>query len=446
MSAADQMMVRPPPGKLAARQVLVIVLLFGGYAAYYFCRADLSVAMPMLIDELHRHGMTTDVATERLGAMASAGVLAYAFGKLLLGGLGDLWGGRTSFLVGLTGAVVFTILFTLGGALPLFTIAWIGNRLVQSIGWPGLVKVCSRWFNYTSYGRIVGLLSLSYLLGDAVARQWMGLLIGMGAGWRTLFYLAAGVCATLVLANLLFLKESRTSIGLQAPLINPLNVFGSKPQNTRPLAIGTLLKPLLKNRGFWIVCFLSLGTTIIRETFNTWIPTYLHRALAYSEADAAGFSAIFPAIGIASVLLAGAAGDRMGAAGRAIILFLGMLITTAGLCAMASIAAGTQGPIPLILLGIVAFGLLGPYSYLAGAMALDFGGANGGATSSSIIDATGYFGGVLAGDTVARIAVGSGWRGVFYGLAGVAMLSAVASALLFIEQRRKTMEVIGEEN
>ena len=31
---------------------MVIALLFGGYAALYFCRADLSVGTPLIIEEL----------------------------------------------------------------------------------------------------------------------------------------------------------------------------------------------------------------------------------------------------------------------------------------------------------------------------------------------------------------------------------------------------------
>ena len=105
---------------LAADQTITVALLFAGYAAYYFCRSDLSVSMPMLIDELHHSGLSVEAATVRLGQIVSFGVLAYALGKLFLTGLGDLWGGRISFLTGLAGAVVFTLLFTAGGGLPIF--------------------------------------------------------------------------------------------------------------------------------------------------------------------------------------------------------------------------------------------------------------------------------------------------------------------------------------
>jgi OPA family glycerol-3-phosphate transporter-like MFS transporter len=195
--------------------------------------------------------------------------------------------------------------------------------------------------------------------------------------------------------------------------------------------------PFLKNFGFWIVCFLSFGTTIVRETFNTWTPTYLHEFFGYKASDAASMSAVFPALGAVSVVIAGLAGDRLGVSGRSIVLFIGMVLTAAGLAFMAVLTFGTQGPLPLILIGVVGFGLLGPYSYLAGAMALDFGGKQGGAVSSGLIDGIGYLGGILAGDSVARLSVHYGWSGVFATLAVVSAASALAAGLLFIKQREQ---------
>jgi OPA family glycerol-3-phosphate transporter-like MFS transporter len=79
---------------------------------------------------------------------------------------------------------------------------------------------------------------------------------------------------------------------------------------------------------------------------------------------------------------------------------------------------------------------MGPYSYLAGAFALDFGGERASATSSGIIDGVGYVGGILSGDSIARVALAYGWRGVFSALALVAALSALAAGYLFLQQKR----------
>jgi OPA family glycerol-3-phosphate transporter-like MFS transporter len=330
----------------------------------------------------------------------------------------------------LGGATGFTLLFASGSALPLFTAAWIGNRLTQSIAWAGLVKVASKWFDYSSYGTIIGILSLSYLIGDAVARESMGVMIGHGFGWRALFVYAAVVAGVLLLANAVFLRESRVQAGATAAQVNPLSLFANT--EARPRNVRELLLPLLGSRPFLLICVLSLGCTIIRETFNFWTPVYLRDYLGYSLGDAARLSAIFPGVGAVSVLISGWASDRLGVNGRALIMLLGLCAAAAALLLLMSLGQGSRSsPLPVIAIGIVAFGLLGPYSFLAGASALDFGGKQAGAASSGIIDGVGYIGAVVAGNSVARMSVAFGWQGVFAALAAVSALAALVAAYLY---------------
>jgi len=301
--------------------------------------------------------------------------------------------------------------------------------LTQSIAWAGLIKVSSKWFDYSSYGTIIGILSISYLIGDAIARQTMGLLIQQGFGWRVLFYFAAAVAGVLLIANVFFLRESRAHEGYEEAKPNPLNLFADT--ESRPQSLAALLRPLLQSRAFVLVCLLSLGCTIIRETFNTWTPTYLRDYLGYSMSNSAGMSAIFPGVGAVSVLATGWLSDRLGVNGRSLLLFLGLAATAAALLALMSMRSSSSGSLlPLVAIGTIAFCLLGPYSYLGGAFALDFGGKQAGAVSSGIIDGVGYLGGVLAGDSVARISVAFGWKGVFVALAAVSALAALGAGFL----------------
>jgi sugar phosphate permease len=95
----------------------------------------------------------------------------------------------------------------------------------------------------------------------------------------------------------------------------------------------------------------------------------------------------------------------------------------------------------VVLVTLVGFLLLGPYSYLAGAMSLDFGGKRGSATAAGIIDGVGYLAGWLSGDTVARITVAFGWKNAFLSLAGVALLTALVALVLAVHQRFEKPEV-----
>lgn len=425
--------------KLFRWQALTVALLIVGYAGYYLCRSNFSVALPLIIDELAAKGFSAADAKVRLGTIASFGVFAYAIGKFFSGSLADYLGGRRTFLLGTAGAICFTALFAMGGGFPLFTFAWLLNRVLQSMGWPGAVKLASRWFSYSAYGTAMGIISQSYLFGDAAARQFMGWLIQQGVSWRGVFFAAAGVMLAIFVAMLFLLRESPRDIGLPEPPANPSNLIGligNNADDAKPVAFKSLLLAFLRSPAFLIVCVLSLGCTLLRETFNTWTPTYFTQVVGLSKAEAASKSALFPFFGGISVLLAGFISDKLGRSGRAMIILIGLLLSCVGLLALGNFSFAGSPRIPIWLVSTVAFTLIGPYSYLAGALSLDFGGKQGSATAAGIIDGVGYLGGVLAGDSVARISVAYGWQGAFNALAVVAVLSSLAALVFLINQKR----------
>jgi OPA family glycerol-3-phosphate transporter-like MFS transporter len=414
-----------------ARQYLTVGLLVIGYAGYYLCRSDYSVALPLLIREFSARGIPEQELTLRFGSIASLGVLAYAIGKFPSGWLADFLGGRRNFLFGMGGSVLFTILFGLAGGLPLFTLAWIGNRLVQSLGWAGIVKIISKWTSYSSYGTVMGVISLSFLFGDAASRQFMSMLLAQGLGWRAVFYIAAATLMLLFALNLIFLRESPAQLGFLEPHANPVNLFKEDGERNQPQSLGPLLRTFARSPMFCLVCALSLGVTLLRETFNLWTPTYLTQAAGLTAADAAQKSALFPLFGGVSVLVAGFLSDKMGSRGRASIVFFGLLLTTG---ALVSLAFAEHRSAQVWLIAVIGFVLIGPYSFMAGAMSLDFGGKQGSATASGLIDGVGYLGGVLAGGSVARLSVAWGWKGAFVALAGVAFVSAIVGGVYMRSQ------------
>jgi OPA family glycerol-3-phosphate transporter-like MFS transporter len=388
--------------------------------------------MPLLIAELGKHGIAPNAARVQMGTIASLGVFVYAIGKFPSGWAADILGGRRNFLFGMAGSILFTVLFGLAGGIPLFTVAWIGNRLVQSMGWAGLVKITSRWFSYSSYGTVMGIISLSYLFGDAASREFMSMLISAGLGWRGVFYTAAATLGVVLMMNLLLLKESPARIGFSEPPANPANLFG---ESLASESLRSLLRTFARSGAFWLVCLLSCGVTILRETFNLWTPMYFTQSVGLTVADAAHKSALFPLFGGVSVLLAGFLSDRLGKSGRAAIIFFGMLLCAAVLSVLAFGNFAGSKSTPVALVALVGFTMIGPYSYLAGAISLDFGGKQGSATASGLIDSAGYLGGVLAGNSFASASVMWGWEGAFAALAAIALLSTIAAGFYLNHQR-----------
>src|SRR5215475_2398883 len=409
-------------------QSVTVAVLVVGYAGYYLCRSNLSVTLPMVEAELSSRGMNPAIARLRLGSIASFGVLAYALSKFASGSTADFLGGRKNFVIGMGGAVLFTLGFAAsGGSVFVMGLMWIGNRAIQAMGWAGMVKVASRWFSRKSYGTVMAIISLSYLFGDAAARQFMAMLIAKGLGWREVFYVAGGALAAVWLVTFFVLKETPVDIGESEPEINPHNLYGQAGEKPVPSGLLKLLRPMLLSSKFRLACFLSLGFTLVRETFNLWTPSYFTQAIGLTTADAAGKSALFPFFGGISVLAVGILSDRLGGASRAFIMFAG-LVASGGVLMWLALGDFTNLKAwPVVLVALIAFLLVGPYSFLAGAVAMDFGGRQGSGTASGVIDGVGYLGGVLAGDSVARLSAAFGWSGAFIALSVVCFLSSIAA-------------------
>jgi OPA family glycerol-3-phosphate transporter-like MFS transporter len=149
------------------------------------------------------------------------------------------------------------------------------NRYVQSAGWVALVKTASRWFPYHRHASIMAILSLSFLIGDVFARNYLGALIHFGVGWRGVFFAAAAALGLIALVSTFTLKSTPEELGLPEPEVNPANVFGQAGESATPGTLWDLLGPMFVSPAFWFICGINFGLTLIREAFNLWTPTML---------------------------------------------------------------------------------------------------------------------------------------------------------------------------
>jgi OPA family glycerol-3-phosphate transporter-like MFS transporter len=372
---------------------------------------------------------------EVMGQIASLGVVFYALGKVINGVLGDFIGGKKIFIFGMAGSVAATIIFGLGAGVSVFFAAWAANRLVQSMGWGGLVKVTANWVPFQSYGKIMAFLSLSFLFGDIIAKLLLGQLMNMDIGWRELFFVSAGILAVIAVIDFFVVKNDPQHLGFERPALNPTNFFAQAEQSERAQSLKELLLPYFKSFSFILMLIMSFGLTAIREAFNFWIPTYLFESTGFSEGQASQFSSVFPVFGMISILGAGYLSDTILKGKRGILIGIACLPIALVLSMM---ALGLKGQvIPLVLISLTGLLLLGPYSFLAGAMSLDVGGRKGAATAAGLMDAVGYVGGTLALWLTGVLAERIGWNSAFIALAIIAILTAIAAFVYYVTQEKK---------
>lgn len=417
-------------------QTSTAVGLFIGYSGYYICRSNLSIATPLIIQEFGGAGIDKEV----MGQIASLGVIFYAVGKVFNGVLGDFIGGKKVFIAGMVGSVAATLFFGLSAGLTAFLVAWALNRLIQSMGWGGLTKMAVNWYSFRSYGKIMGFLSLSFLFGDIIARLLLGQLLIWDMGWRGIFMVSAAILAVLSLGMVFLLKNDPESLGFEAPSVNPNNLHNESGQTARPESLKDLLLPYFKSLPFVLMLGMSFGLTAIREAFNFWLPTYLFETAGLAEGAASQYSALYPVFGLVSIVGAGVLSDTVLRGKRGFLIWVACVLLTVVLFGM---QLGPLHPfLPLFFISLTGLLLLGPYSFLAGAMSLDVGGRKGVATAAGLVDAVGYAGGTVAVWLTGLLAQHRGWNSAFFLLAVVAGLTAAAALAYYVLLERKAREKI----
>lgn len=397
-------------------QWMLLAVLMIGYTLFYLCRSNLSVARGLIIDDHAAEGWTK--AT--IGMITSTATAFYALGKFVGGAVADRHGGRTAFLAGVFGAVVFNLLFALGGAVPFFTLAWAGNRFLQAFGWPGIVKQSGGLFPSHAIGRGMAIVSLSYLFGDFVSRKILGWMLLAGFGWRQLFVFPALALLVFSVAAVLVFHSSDLP----------------REEKSEPQARKESRRSLFRTPAFWAACGLSFAFTLVRETLAEWTPTVLTEIGKLPASAAADQSAYIPLAGGISVLLVGWLFDRVAPHTRGLVVAGGLAL--GGLIFLGMAWQLHALPPLLLTLGtaLAAFAFLGPHALLVGAVSLDLGGDETAATASGWIDGIGYIGGMISGYGVAALAVSWGWQAAFASLGGVALIASLLGTIHVIRSRQ----------
>jgi OPA family glycerol-3-phosphate transporter-like MFS transporter len=404
------------------RPAVVLATLIVAYASLYLCRANVDASFPLLS---RAFGFTK---TE-LGTLSSISIATYAVGKLVMGSLGDAIGGKRLIAVAMAGSILATFAFGFSNTLVGFTLCASLNRFAQSGGWSGAVSVVAHRFDRRRHGLVMGVLSTSYELGNVVAMLLCSAITSALVGWRPLFTI-----------NPLLLCAAFAFVFLMLPAERAAPSEGAQPA-VEEASLLRVLRELVRRRELWTIALLSVLLTFLRIVFVTWTPTFLYELSRASGPSAISGSiaksAIFPAAGVIAALSVGPLTDKLGPGRRAPAMAVSLVVVV-GLVIGLAHGGVRSALLAALLIGGVGLFLLGPYSLLAGALALDVSRKRSAATAAGIIDGAGYLGASLAGVVIGRVADQSGWTAALDVVAGAAIAAAlVACAWAFAVLRAR---------
>jgi MFS transporter, OPA family, glycerol-3-phosphate transporter len=413
--------MRAPPDPARSRRVVFTTLLVG-YASFYLCRANVDAAVPLLVED--------GWSKTRIGGVLSIAVACYAIGKVVLGAVGDVLGGKRIMLVAIAGSVVATVGIGLSAGFAAFAAFAMMNRFFQSGGWGGLVHVVARWFPPARHGAVMGALSTSYEIGNVCALVFCGALARSGLGWRALFLVNPAIFALVGVGVALMLKG-------EPPRVASPDAAPSEPK----MPLREALPWLAKKPAFWATVTISMLLTFVRTGFLTWTPTYLAevaKASGSASAISDGIikSAIFPATGIVAALSAGPISDKLGPGRRAPVIVVSLAVHVVAVLALAHLKIADP-TIATIAIGACGLFLLGPYSLLAGALTLDVAGKRAAATAAGIVDGAGYAAGALVGVVIGGVADRWGWSAAFDVIACAGLAAMIIASLWWRASRAR---------
>lgn len=407
---AAQSAATATPGILSPTRASVqLACVILGYIGVYLCRKNFEVAVPLLQTGFH-------VDKAQVGAIDSYATMAYAAGKLVWGpNVIDRFGGKICFFLLLIGVAIFSGASAFATTLPMVGVFYMANRFCGSGGWESMMKMVPDWFPMRHMALAMAFLSLSFVFGGVCAVLLAGQIAAMTHNsWRAVMGLPSLALAIIIGVCWLILSREKKL---------PSSVV-SRESRWR----FSRIFQLAKIPQFWIVCGLSFILTITRETFNVWTVDFLKTDGHHiSTRLAALLSTPFDAMGAVGILLLGWILDRLSPGKRNWLLF-GILAAVAALIYGLPHFAHMHLWMVVTAIGLIGFLSYGPYSLLAGVLAVEIRGKDFVATVAGLVDAAGYLAGIVSGYCFGWILDHGGYRLGFHAL-GVTTLAAALLCL-----------------
>ena len=260
--------VNATPSRHGKVRWLVIGLAFIAIAINYIDRANLSVALPYLDDDIH-------IDPAMSGVILGAFFWTYALFQIPLGWLVDRIGARAMFAA----AVAWWSVFTAATVLARGFGSLFGLRLMLGVGeagaFPAATRVVEEWFPRRERGVASGIYDSGARGGTLLAIPMVTALIA-GLGWRGSFLVTGALGLVWVAVWLWFYRTPRAQRWVSEKELAYIEAGGARTtERTHHERPQVRWRDLFRNRTIWGMAVGFGCQSYVIYFFITWFPTYL---------------------------------------------------------------------------------------------------------------------------------------------------------------------------
>ncbi|MFF4253843.1 MFS transporter [Streptomyces sp. NPDC001663] len=299
-------------------------MVFAGTAVNYLDRANLSIALPYMKDDLHLSGTAS-------GLLLGAFSLTYALMQFPAGWLVDKLGPRRLYGYALIAWSIATMLVGAATGLLVLVLLRMLLGVAESPAYPSSAKIVSRWFPVRERGIAASIFDSGARMGSAVS---LPLITGVIAwlGWRGAFVAAGVVGLVFGVFWLRFYRDPEDHPKLSAEELAYIQADNKAAEKTdshaeektdEPAGSRDAREPeswiaLFRHRATWGMMLGFFCLSFVLYFFITWFPSYLVDERGFDLLKL-GFYGMIPAlVAMPAEWLGGLLQGRLIARGRSV--------------------------------------------------------------------------------------------------------------------------------